>query len=229
MSDTAGTTGPNEAPPISPGQSGTDKATALASSAVDKGAPWKRGTAWWVVLTEGVVGVVIGVLLLLTDMGTNVALELLGVLLLVTSLLSIYQLFRAQVAPSRIALVAFRSGAGLTTGVLVLIGSLAIGVSDQVTRALAVVLGVGLVIFGLVGLASGFIGREPGQRLPIAGLIVAGGAALVGVLLTVNGIAGYDQVKGTFKLLGILLLIAGGALAVYGYMLKSRQATDPTG
>ncbi len=52
---------------------------------------------------------------------------------------------------------------------------------------------------------------------------------LVGLLLTVNGIAGYDEVKGTFRLLGLLLIIAGVALCGYGYMLRSSQKTDPTG
>jgi len=111
--------------------------------------------------------------------------------------------------------------------VLVLIGSVAIGASDPVTRALAVILGVGLIVFGLVGMASGLHRREAGQSLPIAVLIVAGGLALVGLLLTVNGIGGYDQVKSTFKLLGVLMIVAGGALAVYGYVLRSRDATDP--
>ena len=215
---------PPSAPPPQP-----DKATALAASAVDKGAPWKRGTPWWVVLTEGIVALVLGVMLLLTDLGTNLALELLGLLLLVTSLLSVYQLFRGRIAPARVALVAFRSGAGVTTGVLVLIGSIAIGASDPVTRALAVVLGVGLVIFGLVGLASGILQRKDGLGLPIAALIVAAGCALVGLLLTINGIAGYEEVKGTFKLLGILLIVAGGALAGYGYMLRKSAGTDPAG
>lgn len=204
-----------------------DPATALASSAVDKGAPWKRGTAWWVVLSEGVVGIAVGLLLLATDLGTNLAIELLGVLLLVTSLLSVVQLVKGRVAPGRIALVAFRSGAGVTTGILVLIGSVAIGASDPVTRALAVVLGVGLIVFGIVGLASGLLRREAGQGLPVAVLIVAGGMALVGLMLTINGIAGYDQVKSTFKLLGVLMLVAGAALMIYGYLLRSRGASDP--
>ena len=129
MTETAGSPEPAQAPAPSPVSSEPDKASAIAASAVDKGAPWKRGTAWWVVLTEGIVGLVLGVLLLLTDMGTNLALELLGLLLLVTSLLSVYQLFRGQIAPGRIALVSFRSGVGVTTGVLVLIGALAIGAS----------------------------------------------------------------------------------------------------
>jgi hypothetical protein len=219
----AGPSSPSTPPPQ------PDKATALASSAVDKGAPWKRGTAWWVVLTEGIVGLVIGVMLLLTDLGTNLAIELLGLLLLVTSLLSVYQLFRGRIAPARVALVAFRSGAGVTTGVLVLIGSMAIGASDPVTRALAVVLGVGLVIFGLVGLASGILQRKDGMGLPVAALIIAAGCALVGLLLTFNGIAGYDEVKGTFKLLGILLIVAGGALTGYGYILRKSAAADPAG
>lgn len=229
MSDITGSPEPAEVKALSPVPPEPDKASALASSAVDKGAPWKRGTAWWVVLTEGIVGLVLGVLLLLTDMGTNLALELLGLLLLVSSLLSVYQLLRGQIAPGRIALVSFRSGAGVTTGVLVLIAAIAIGASEPVTRALAVVLGVGLVIFGLVGLASGILQRQAGQGLPVAALIVAGGCALVGLLLTINGIAGYDQVKGTFRLLGILLIIAGAALAGYGYMLRDKNGTDPTG
>lgn len=218
---------PGQVPaPVPPQQ---DKATAIAASAVDKGAPWKRGTPWEVVLTEGIVGIIIGVLLLLTDLGTSLAIDLLGLLLLVTSLISVYGLIRGRVAPGRIALVSFRSGVGVTTGLLVLIGSWAIGSTDQVTQALAVVLGVGLVLFGLVGLVSGVLQRRAGQGLPVAALIIAAGCVLVGLLLTLNGIAGYDQVQRTFKLLGILLIVAGGALAGYGYMLKTRQASDPTG
>jgi len=229
MSDVIDAPDPVPAPTSTPAPPQQDKATAIASSAVDKGAPWKRGTAWWVVLTEGVVGLVVGVLLLLTDLGTSLAIDLLGLLLLINSLLAVYQLFRGQIAPAHVALVSFRSGAGVTTGILVLIGSWAIGSTDQVTRALAVILGVGLFIFGLVGLVSGVLQRRAGQGLPVAALIVAAGCLLVGLLLTLNGIAGYDQVKGTFKVLGLLLIVAGGALAVYGYMLKTRQASDPTG
>ncbi len=150
-------------------------------------------------------------------------------MLLATSLVSVYGLLRGQVPPGRIALVSFRAGVGVTTGALVLIGSWAIGSNDQVTRALAVVLGVGLLLFGLVGLLSGILQRKAGSGLPVAPLIVAGGAVLVGLLLTLNGIAGYDQVQSTFKLLGVLLIVAGIALCVYGYMLRQRQGTDPTG
>jgi hypothetical protein len=34
---------------------GQDKATAFTSSAFDRGAPGKGGTAWWIVLSEGIV------------------------------------------------------------------------------------------------------------------------------------------------------------------------------
>ena len=228
MTDPTGTPEAAPMPPVGDAPQ-PDKATALAAAAVDKGAPWKRGTPAWVVLTEGVVGVVIGVLLLLTDLGTNLAIDLLGLLLLATSVISVYELLRGQVPPGRTSLVSFRSGVGVTTGLLVLIGSWAVGSTDQVTRALAVVLGVGLVLFGLVGLLSGILQRKAGQSLPIAALIIAGGAALVGLLLTLNGIAGYDQVQSTFKLLGVLLIVAGLALCAYGYMLRTRKETEPPG
>ena len=45
--------------------------------------------------------------------------------------------------------------------------------------------------------------------------------------LGLNGIAGYDQVKSTFTLLGVLMLVAGGALTGYGFLLRSRGTTDP--
>jgi hypothetical protein len=63
--------------------------------------------------------------------------------------------------------------------VLVLIGSVAIGATDPVTRALAAILGVGLVINGLVGLTSGILRRQAGQGLPIAVLIIAGASPTV--------------------------------------------------
>ena len=235
MSESPGTNAtPTPAPPTpAPVATGVasaseDPGLAAAKGIVDKGAPWKAGMKWPVVLTEGIVLAVAGaVTWLAPGIGGKAVLELLGVILLVTSVLSVWQLLRDRVAPRRIATVAFRAGVGVSVGLIVVAGALIAQDSDTATVALAVVLGIGLILYGLSAVAAALLRREPGSRFPIVALVIGAATLLMGVLLVANGRNGIDSLKSTFTLLGILLLIVGLALCGYAFVLRSKDQAEP--
>ena len=235
MNETPGTSQPSGSPPpptsTAPTQtaaSGEEQALAAAKGLVDKGAPWKAGMKWPVVMAEGIVLAVAGLLVWLAPgFGARAVLEVLGIILLATAALSAWRLLRDQVAPGRIATVAFRAGVGLSVGLIVVIGSLIAQDTDVATVAIAIILGIGLILYGLAAVAAALIRREKGSRFPVVSLVIAGLTVVVGLLLVLNGRGGIDSLKGTFTLLGILLLVVGLALAGYAWMLRSRDQAEP--
>ena len=201
---------------------------AAAKGLVDKGAPWKAGMRWQVVMAEGIVLAVAGALVWLAPgFGAKSVLQLLGIILLATASLSAWRLLRDQVAPARIATVAFRSGVGLSVGLIVVIGSLIAEDSSVATVAIAIILGVGLILYGLAAIAAAFVRRDKGSRFPVVSVVIAGLTVAVGLLLVVTARGGIDSLKSTFTLLGILLLVVGVALAGYAWMLRSRNQAEP--
>jgi uncharacterized membrane protein HdeD (DUF308 family) len=195
---------------------------------VDKGAPWKAGMRWQVVMAEGIVLAVAGAFVWLAPgFGAKAVLQLLGIILLATASLSAWRLLRDQVAPGRIATVAFRSGVGLSVGLIVVIGSLIAEDSSVATVAIAIILGVGLILYGLAAIAAAFVRRDKGSRFPVVSVVIAGLTVAVGLLLVVTARGGIDSLKSTFTLLGILLLVVGVALAGYAWLLRSRNQAEP--
>ena len=80
MGNATGSSGdvPASASPATP--TGEEQALATAADLVDRGAPWRAGMAWQLVLAEGAVMVVLGaVLWLAPGLGARVALQFVGV------------------------------------------------------------------------------------------------------------------------------------------------------
>jgi uncharacterized membrane protein HdeD (DUF308 family) len=204
---------------------GEAEALAMAKGLMDKAAPWKAGVKWPVVLVQGIVLGVAGLVIWLAPgFGATAVLQLLAVLLLITSLLSLLRLIQGRVAPGKVGPVAFRAGVGTTVGLLVVIGSLLAERSDTGTVALAIVMGIGLILYGLSELLTAFFRREPGTRFPVVAVLVSVATVIVGLLLVLNGRSGITSLTSTFTILGILLVIAG--LAIIGYSLMLRQANQ---
>jgi uncharacterized membrane protein HdeD (DUF308 family) len=217
-----------------PGSSGTasssDQAADVASGMLDKGAPWKKGMSWTVVLVEGVILTVAGAFLVLSPTtSADRILIVLGAFVLLSACLSTFRLIRGQVAPERRGLIGFRSGAGLATGLVVVLGGLYVGESAGVaeTVALAVILGVGLVLYGLAFIVGSFVAtRQPEARFPIVGVILAVALALIGVLMIFQANGGIESLKGTFQLMGVIMLVAGVVLIGWSLRLRQHQTTD---
>jgi uncharacterized membrane protein HdeD (DUF308 family) len=186
------------------------------------------GMRWPAVLTEGVVLAIAGaVVWLAPGLGARSVLELLALILLAAASLSAWRLVRHQVSPDAIAGLAFRSGVGVSVGLIVVLGARFASHDDFATIAMAFMLGIGLVVYAVATLLAAFGSREPGDRFPVAAGIIAVLALVVGVLLVFNGRAGFDSFRGTFSLLGIALLIAGLALAGYALVMRARDGTEP--
>ena len=206
-------------------QASIDPPTAITEDLIDRGAPWSPRTSWPIVLTNGIVVAIVGLLFIFQPLGgSSTTLQLVGLILLGGSLITSFQLWRHQLRPDLEQLAAFRAGSGVTVGLVVIVATFFTDVTDAVTASLAVVVGIGFVVFGLIGITSSLIRRQMDAPLPLASLIANAVLALAGMVLVFAGAAGADTVDGIFNLLGVLLVAAGLALAGYSYLLRQQDA-----
>ncbi|MFN8521462.1 MAG: hypothetical protein U0667_19235 [Chloroflexota bacterium] len=195
-----------------------------AYTAVADNAPWKRGARWEVVVAQGVVLGIVGLVVWLAPgFGAAAVLQLIALLVLAMALLSVWRLVRGRVAPGRLSIVAFRAGVGVTIGLVTLIGAFIVEDRSVGTVALAIVLGIGLVLYGLIAAVGAIAHREGG--VPVVALLVSAVTVIVGVMLVLNGRNGIDSLQGTFVALGIVMLLVGLALVGYGLMMRNAQVS----
>jgi uncharacterized membrane protein HdeD (DUF308 family) len=206
------------------------RATALTEELIDRGAPWSPRTSWVIVAVEGVVAVILGLLILFEPLGgSSTTLQLVGLVLLLAALITAFQLWRHKVQPDLETLVAFRAGSGVTVGLVTFVATFFATVTDAVAAAMAVVVGIGFIVFGLTGIAGTFVRRRSGSILPLVSLVINIVLALAGLVLLFAGVVGSDAVVSIFKLLGILLIGAGLALGGYAYLLRQQEVSGVRG
>ncbi|CAN5583776.1 hypothetical protein BH24CHL9_BH24CHL9_03680 [soil metagenome] len=203
-----------------------ERATVLAEDLIERGAPWSPTTSWTIVLGQGIAAIVVGLIFLLKPLGgSSTTLQIVGLILLAGALINAFLLWRGKVIPERVVLSSFRAGSGITVGLVVVVATSFAAVTDTVAASLAVVVGVGFILFGLIGVATSFSGRGTVEPLPLAGLIANAVLVLAGVVLTLAGASGSATVDTVFSLLGILLIIAGLGLGGYSYLLRQQEAS----
>ncbi len=214
---------PTSATPKSTTQESVDRATVLAEDLIDRGAPWSPRTSWTIVLVEGILVALMGLVFIFKPLGgASTTLQLVGVVLLAGSLITAFQLWRHQYRPDIEVLASFRAGSGVTVGAVVVVATFLTEITEAVTATLAVVVGIGFIVFGLVGIASSLVRRQVAAPLPLASLVLNAVLALAGLLLLFAGAAGSSTVDGLFNLQGVLLIAAGLALTGYAYMLRQQ-------
>lgn len=227
-SGTAPTEGSSDPSPA-PSYAADPEAQAFASAAAVMGerAPWRATVSPTVVIIEGVVLAVLGAALwLLPDLSSTLALQAIALILLVTAVLGAWRVLRDQIAPVRVGPVAFRAGVGCAVGVIVLIGSVIADDRETTTLAVAIILGIGLVLYGLSALVAALFRRESGSRFPVVALAISAAAIGVGALLVWRADQGIDELQAVFVWLGILLLVLGIAIVGWGIMLRQRDQED---
>jgi uncharacterized membrane protein HdeD (DUF308 family) len=198
----------------------------VAEDLIDRGVPWNPGTSWTIVLTEGIVVALVGLLFIFKPLGgSSTALQVVGLILLGGSLATLFQLLRHEYPPDLEVLSAFRAGSGVTVGTVVIVSTFLTAVTDAVVASLAVVIGIGFVVFGLVGIAGSLARRELNAPLPMATLIINAVLALSGLVLMFAGAGGGSDVDWLFNILGVLLIASGLALAGYSYMLRQDEVS----
>lgn len=188
------------------------------------GAPRPEPVTWPLVLGEGLVLAVVGLLVWLSPgFGTTATLQLLAMAALATALVSGWRLRRDALVPAIVAAVALRSGVGLAVGILVVGGSLLVDASEAATLALAVVLGIGFVLYGATALLGPLLRREPGVPFPLGPAALTLGLVVVGAFLVVRADAGIASLTDTYSLIGLLLAATGTALVGWSLMVMSGE------
>ncbi len=187
-----------------------------AKELMGKGAPWRRDVRWPVVATEAVVLVAIGAFILLDkDTAGDIILQLIGVLLLVTSVLLAIGGFRNDEA--RLGFFdAFRAGIGVTVGAI----ATASWWSDYIQNyAVRIILGWGLVAYSLLHLVGVVMVRgRAGLRMSLLGTLAL--SLVLGIVLLTGDDTSTD---GRLTLLGIILLVFGALLGGLAWYLYSRD------
>jgi uncharacterized membrane protein HdeD (DUF308 family) len=193
----------------------------MTEDLLDRGAPWSENTTWSIIMVEGIVAVVLGLLFVVQPLGgSSTVLQLVGLALLAGSLLSAFQIWRQHIRPDLENLFAFRAGSGVTVGLSVVVATFFAEVTDPVTAALAVVIGIGFFVFGIAGIAASFVRRQQDAVLPVVTLILNAVLAAAGIVLTFSGAGGAASVDRIFGLLGLLLAVVGVGLIGYAWMLR---------
>lgn len=189
---------------------------------VNKGMPWRGEANWMVVAAEAVVLVVIGIFILVDkSRAGDVALQLIGLILLVTSLLLGYASLRNDSSKLG-AYDAFRAGIGVAIGAIATASWWSEYIGDSAVRD---ILGWGLIAYSVLHLVGMVLmrGRQSLRPMP---LIVVGLTLVLGIILLTGD---QDSLDGRMNLLGIVVLVFGvllGALAYYLYS-KDGKATAP--
>lgn len=214
---------PSNAAPSSP-RLGVDRATALTEELIDRGAPWNSKTSWQIVGGEALVAGILGLLILFRPIGgSSTALQLVGLILFIGALIAAFQTWRHRIRQDLEVLTSFRAGSGMTVAVVVIAATFFTKVTPEVLASLAVVVGIGFVIFGAAGIVSSFVVRVPNSPLPLPALIIDSVLIVAGAVLMFAGAAGAGAVDGIFNLVGILLIVAAVGLGGYAYLLRQQE------
>jgi uncharacterized membrane protein HdeD (DUF308 family) len=191
-----------------------------AMSTLKDNAPWRRGAAWPIIAVEGLILAAIAVYIFIDqERAGNVVRQLIAVVLLVFGVLDILAGFRNQAtvaSPYRI----LRGSVGATIGTLVLLENVADYFDPDGAR---IVLAIGLLFYGLIGLAAVVVARdESGLRISA---IVSGGLTIALSIILFTGDA-EDTTR--LNLLATIALISGLLLLAYAFVLyRGRQGPAP--
>jgi hypothetical protein len=177
---------------------------------------------FWVPVIEGVVALALGVyVVLFPEEAPVIVRSIIAAALLVLSFVQIFEGFRFWNRPVS-PWATLGGGVGATAAVFTLLANWAPEITSAAAR---IMLAIGLVAFGIIGLVSLiFTLRSTGFK--IASLIIDVLAIALGVLFYLAEEQNYDRIK----LLGLVALLGGVVLLIYGYYLWNsgrRVAVSP--
>jgi uncharacterized membrane protein HdeD (DUF308 family) len=170
-------------------------------------APWRTNLPWWVVLVEGIILGVVGILVLLDPRQTSVNVALfLTVMLLVAGLLQLWSALRDKVPQSVESAVSARGAIAVFSGLLIWLLFFMDLLLPEVGR---IIFGLGSLLYGLGGFFVVF-GTLGAQRR--TALIESIFYTLIGVLMIYVHFAGPTGVVTATRIVGWVALLAGLAL-----------------
>lgn len=178
---------------------------------VDQIKPWRRGTAWWVLLAEGIVAVGLGLLIMFRPFeAAGWVLLILASLLALHGLLTLIGFLRGQ---RQGGLSVIRGAIGLIVGLTVILMAL-FNIGDR--QVVAWLLAIGMLADGVLALVAPFLeAAEDGQR---GGIVMGILLLALGGLLFYNLVTGVDILQAT----AWTLLLFGAVLIVYSMLMRRR-------
>jgi uncharacterized membrane protein HdeD (DUF308 family) len=190
--------------------------TERAMSVARDHAPWREGTAWWVTGIEGVVLLLLGLFLLLAPVAAaGLVIQLIALALLIESVLQIVGGLRGE-GRALVAYSMLQAGVGATIGLLLVLRAWLVPALDLGTAR--TMLGLGLLVYAVIGVAGSFLGGErSGSWLgPVVNAVLLILLALL--LLTSSEANGADRLA----FLGWIALIGGALLLVVAWRAYNR-------
>lgn len=177
---------------------------------VDQIKPWRRATAWWVLLIEGIVGAGLGAVLLLWPAeAQGWTLLFLAIVLATQGLLTLFGLLRGK-RQGNFALI--RGAISLIVGMVVILMPI-FGFGDRLTAAW--LLAIGLLAAGVLAIMAPFFEAHASKR---GDLLMAIFLLVLGGLLVYNVVMGVD----VLQILAWTLIAFGVALIGFGILARSR-------
>lgn len=177
--------------------------------------PWRKGIAWWVVLIEGIVLVLLGLFMFFATTKTYTIIGwMIGLILLTSGLLSLFASFRLREAGPRKKWQQIQGIVGIVSGLVVIIMLLL----DVFLKDLGLILlGVGCLAYGGVGVYM-IINKEilGLRRGPILSTLLY---LLLGVLVLLQAFE-VGTLKTTIDIINAIILVAGFALILWAFILK---------
>ncbi|MDQ2652870.1 MAG: DUF308 domain-containing protein [Chloroflexota bacterium] len=169
---------------------------------------------YWVPVIEGVVALALGIYVVLFPADAPVIVRsIIAAALLVLSFVQIFEGFRFWNRPVS-PWATLGGGVGVTAAVFTLLADWAPGFTPAGARQM---LALGLAAFGIIGLVSLiFTLRSTGFK--IASLIIDVLAIVLGVFLYLAEEQNVERIK----YLGLVAMLGGAVLLIYGYFLWSR-------
>jgi len=181
---------------------------------VQQTVPWSKTASWVVVLIESLFLIAAGIYILVDpQVSAQTIAWVLGIYFLVSSAMRVFVGLRNAEPSEATKLSMLRGGVGLTVGVL---ASLQPWVHTLDVAAALVIVGVGLLLYGLIGIYTAIATRVKG--FPWAALV----AALLNIVLAAFIFLGMTQPTVALKLIGYLTIFAGLLLLVFAFILHRR-------
>ncbi|MFN3330913.1 MAG: hypothetical protein ACK47M_00180 [Caldilinea sp.] len=180
---------------------------------VDSIKPWRRSTAWWVLLSEGLIAVGLGLSILFQPTQAQGWVLLFLAIVLAAHGLLVLLSFLVGRRQGNFPLI--RGAVALIIGMAGILMPM-FGFGDRLT--IAWMLAVGLLVTGAMALLAPFIETSEDERR--SGFLMAVFLLVLGGLLFYNVVAGAD----VLQILAWTLLIFGVALVGYGVVVRNRAS-----
>jgi uncharacterized membrane protein HdeD (DUF308 family) len=192
-----------------------------AKATLERNIPWRRGLAWWVVGVEGLLLLAAGIFVVASpDNAKDAVRVIIGIFLLANSIGSVMAGLRPEALSNPI--MPYRmlaAGSGLTVGIIVVLQPFTENITDNAAR---VILGLGLLVFGILGLAGSYVTRATGGMR--RGALVTGAVSILFAVMLF-----YNVRKETLDMrwFGYVALAAGVLICGYAFALYKAQQNTP--